>query len=263
MKALHPKVQELKDRTAGEYHTFRYLQSTLPLPKKKVEPRYADNPRVVEGYLAVFGVKDLDKTVAVKGCFAKSIQERGPKSNAKNKILHLWMHNMFEPLGQYLELEEDDYGLRFAAEFDDTEGMPTRILDQTRSGTINQYSFGFTYVWDKMEFDEKNEAILMYECDLFEGSSVSIRASNPETYTIRTKEDFKNTFGQLNNETEDFINSLPRQYRMEIRQLVTRYKSLAEFKPSQEERPLSKTLDLSFKPTLDHTVDYSKLMSNV
>jgi len=243
-KKLHPKIQELKDRTAGQYLTSRYIESIPKRAGSPVEPKYKDNTRVIEGYLAVWGVKDSYGTIAMRGCFAKSISDRGPSSNAKNKIIHLFMHNMFEPVASYLELEEDDYGLRFAALVDDVEGMPERVLVQTRSGTLNQYSYGFNYVWDKMEYVENRDAVLMHECDLYEGSSVSIKASNPETFTIRTKEDLDNKLIELGHEAEAIISTIPRKHQMEIRQLITSYKSLAELKPLEGKR----ALDLSIEP---------------
>lgn len=244
-KELHPKIKELKDRTAGEFLTCRYLQP-LPKPKKGIRavetPKYKDDPRVIEGYLAVFGVKDSYGTVAVKGCFAKSIRDRGPESNAKNKIIHLFGHNQLDPVGSYVELSEDDYGLYFACRADDVAGTPERVLVQTRSGTLNQFSYGFEYIWDRMEYDEKDDAILMYDVYLEEGTSLGIRASNPETYAIRSKEELVVALADLGKEAEEVIESLPRNFRMEIRQLIMRYKSLAKFEPAK------KLLDLKSEP---------------
>lgn len=233
MKTLHPKIKELQLRTAGEYLTSKYVDKTGQRVRTdfKVLPS-TDDPSIIEGYLAVFGIKDSYGTVAVKGCFKKSLNERGPKSSAKDKIIHLWMHDRYEPIGQYEELFEDDYGLRFKLRVDPVPfGRPEQVRIQTKSGTLNQYSFGFEYVWDKMEYVEDDDDILMMECNLFEGSSISILASNTETYTIRSAEDFKNEVEALGIEAEEFIKSMPRAKQIEFRQLITRYKALAEIKP--------------------------------
>jgi HK97 family phage prohead protease len=248
MKILHKKIQELKERTAGEYLICRYVDNgtdfTIRLQTIPDNP-WKDNPRVIRGYLAVWGVPDTYGTVAIRGCFSKSLKDRGPESGAKNKIIHLWIHDMKEPVGSYLELVEDDYGLRFACLVDDVAGTPERVLKQTKSGTLNQYSYGFNYVWDKMEYNETRKVIEMYECDLYEGSSLSIKASNPETYTIRSKEDLTKALLELGNEAEDVIESLPRNARLEVRQLISRYKSLAENKPLEKRM----ALDLSGEPS--------------
>lgn len=249
MKTLHPKIQELKDRTAGQWLEARY--SDYKTITKEIEKRvsamdnpWKDDPFVIRGYLAVWNLKDTYGTIARQGCFAKSIAERGPKSSAKNKIIHLFMHDKKEPVGQYLELVEDDYGLRFACRVDDVQGTPIRVLKQTQSGTINQYSYGFRYVWDKMEFNEALNAIDMFECELWEGSSITVDAAMPETYTIRSKEDLIKVLTDLGNEAEDIVNALPKSKQMEVRQLITKYKTLAESKPLVS-KP---ALDLSSKP---------------
>ena len=229
MKTLHPKIQELQRRTAGEYLTCRYVDSNnKPIIADHRVKASSDDPFVIEGYLAVFGMRDSFKTSAEKGCFTKSLNDRGPKSSAKDKIIHLWMHDRYEPIGQYEELYEDSYGLRFKMRFDDVpNGRPEQVRRQTKSGTINQYSYGFQYVWDKMEYDEKEDTIRMFECDLYEGSSVSVLASNSETFTIRSAEEFETTLYDLGMEADQIISSLPKRKQMELKQLLTRYKSLA------------------------------------
>ena len=74
--------------------------------------------RRISGYAAIFGNKDKAGDILIKGCFSKSIQERGPQSNANDKIVHLWMHNMNEPVGKIVTLIEDDKGLYFEADID-------------------------------------------------------------------------------------------------------------------------------------------------
>jgi len=236
MKELHSKIKDLKLRAAPVTLSGSYISETGELIDLKITATEED--RTVKGYLAVWGVKDDRGTVAIKGCFAKSIQERGPGSNSKYKIVFLWQHKQDEPIGQFTELVEDDYGLRFTAILDE---VPTadRALKQIRSGTINQFSYGFTYVWDKMEFDEDMDAILMFEAGLWEGSAVTI-GSCVETYAIRSKEQYAEQADLLNDETEDFIKSIPRSRQLELRQLFAKHISLNENKPLELRQ---KTLD--------------------
>lgn len=56
--------------------------------------------RTISGYAAIFGNVDKVWDMLIKGCFAKSIRERGPLSNANDKIILLWMHNMAELLAE-------------------------------------------------------------------------------------------------------------------------------------------------------------------
>lgn len=208
--------------------TCRYVD----LKGNEVKPDYklrqvSDNE--VEAYIAVFGVRDSYGTVAVKGCFAKSIKERGPQSNANDKIVHLWCHQSHEPVGQYTELVEDDYGLRARIKFDvDAGGTPMRVYRQTKSGTVNQYSYGFDYVWDRMEYDEETDSILMYDLVLVEGTSLALGASNPATHTIRSRQDYLKRIEELSLDVEDVLKGLPRSKQFELRMLIGEYKTLAE-----------------------------------
>ncbi|KKL23957.1 hypothetical protein LCGC14_2420180, partial [marine sediment metagenome] len=71
----------------------------------------------VEGYASAFDVIDHQGDVVRKGAFTKTIAERGP-----GKIPLMAMHfarggDIAECVGVVTRLEEDDYGLKFRAEF--------------------------------------------------------------------------------------------------------------------------------------------------
>ena len=77
--------------------------------------------RTISGYAAVFNNRDKAGDILLKGCFAKSIQDRGPESQANDKIIMLWQHDQHEPIGRISVLKEDDRGLYFEAVIDDVE----------------------------------------------------------------------------------------------------------------------------------------------
>lgn len=192
----------------------------------------SDSERIVEGYLSVFNVKDYSGETIVKGAFSKSINDRGPNSASKYKILMLWQHDMSEPIGQFTELKEDDYGLYFKAVLDP---IPTadRCLIQIKSGTINQFSIGYTYVWDKVKYDEASDSVMLLEVELFEGSAVTMGA-NPETYAMKCMENIVEAKKELDFETEDFISRMPKDKKLELRNLISKHISLAQVEPSKE-----------------------------
>lgn len=251
---IHPKIKALKQRSAPiTYSTLAVrADGTLTDNKMSVEDR------TVKGYLIVWGVVDSYGTMFMKGCCAKSLNDRGPQSNSKYKITFLWQHRQDDPLGQFTVLKEDDYGLYFEAVVDDPEDVPTakRALSQINSGTINQFSAGFDYVWDKMEYDDKTDSILLKEIDLWEGSAVTIGA-NTETYAIRSAADLEAARDALHDETEDFIRSIPRSKQLELRQLFARHISLATAEPDE---PRSRPLDKG-EPVATG-IDYSYLSKN-
>lgn len=224
-KLLDPKVLELKLKTKP-FHSSR-LAKEVDLKIKATKNEKGED--VIEGYLAVFGVIDMSREIFVKGAFAKSIKEHGPESKSKYKIKMFWQHKQDDPIGQFLELKEDDYGLYFKAKLDAVPSG-TRTLLQTKSGTLNQYSVGFLPVWDKVKYDEKQDAYYLYEVELFEGSPVSI-PDNMETYTIKNSKQFNIAVEALSEETEKFISTIPRSKRMLLRELITKHISLSKAEP--------------------------------
>lgn len=250
MKQLHDKIKELQLRIGHApiaYSSFRFES------RAKVD----DNTRLIKAYFAVWGVPDNIGTVCVRGCFSKSLQERGPGTQAKQKILVLYMHDQRDPLCVPTILQEDDYGLY--GEFTPDDGVPSgdRTVTQVRSGTINQFSFGFNYVWDKMEYDDQRKVVLMKECDLYEVSPVSI-GSNKETFAVRSITNPEQEVEFLREETEDFIKACPRGRQLELRQLIERHISLAKSEPLEElrralgkDKPIEDGLSVMYKSILN------------
>lgn len=179
--------------------------------------------RVIKGYAAVWGNKDLSGEKLVKGMFAKSISDRGPMSKAKYKITFLKQHCLDEPLALVALLKEDSYGLYFeTAPLDDIQ-IANEVLLQVKSGTLNQFSVGFMPIWDKAEYDESDDSIAFKEGDLYEISVVTI-GDNPETYAIKSIKEKDDLF----DETENFLSSMPRKPQIEARKLFNKYQSLTK-----------------------------------
>lgn len=180
----------------------------------------------VTGYLAVFGVKDDAYDILIKGCFSKSLQDRGPDSTTHRKIAFLWMHDMKDPIGRFTILKEDDYGLYFEAILDDPESVPSakRAASQLQSGTLDQFSIGYDYVWEnnKMVWDDNLEAWIVKEVILWEGSVVTL-GCNEFTYYAGMKDIEKyEAKSKLKKDTEDFIQSIPTKYQFQLRQIIAK-----------------------------------------
>lgn len=144
---------------------------------------------IVIGYFSKFGNVDSDNDIMQRGCYAKSISEKGPNS-ARSRIAHLWSHDTREPIGKLLKLEEDSYGLRFESKMSrSTKGRDVLIMYEEE--IINEHSVGFRAIkWeDKVEDESKPwDRIRTYkECELWEGSSV-VFGANHDTPTIGVKD---------------------------------------------------------------------------
>jgi len=207
--------------------------------------------RTITGYAAIFGNKDMAKDILVKGCFAKSINERGPESKTNRKIAFLWMHEMSEPLGRITKLYEDEKGLYFEATLDKIPEAD-RALEQMKSGTLNQFSIGYQYVWDKMEYDESEDAFIIKEVNLFECSVVT-QGANDETFFAGLKSDqIESEENKLFRDTEKALKQLPIEQAYEIRQLIAKHISLTNSKPIE-------SLKEEVKP---NTIDYKQIINS-
>lgn len=177
----------------------------------------------MRGYGVIWGQKNEFGEKFVKGAFAKSIREHGPGSNAPYQIKFIYNHRTCDPLSLFAILKEDDIGLYFETVPLDPIDVSDKVLVQLRSGTLNNFSLGFNFVWDRVEWDDADDSLVVLEGILYEISVVTIPA-DMETYAARSIEDM----GELNDDIEDYIDQLPRKFRLEARALFARQKSLVD-----------------------------------
>lgn len=177
----------------------------------------------------------------------------GPDSNSNYKIKFRYNHG--PSLALFRKLEEDATGLYFETYPLDDVPEAKRTITQLKSGTLNNFSVGFNYVWDKMEWDSENEAIVIKEAVLYEGSVVDIPADTG-TFAYRSAEENE----ELIDEVEDFIDSLPRKFKLQARKLFAANMSLSDNEPLEQKR---KALMQSGKPAEDKAIDYAYLSNNL
>lgn len=194
---------------------------------------YNGESRTISGYAAIFNNKDKAGDILLKGCFAKSISDRGPESTANDKIIMLWQHDTHEPIGRISVLKEDDRGLYFEAVIDDVE-RGNQAIKQLESGTLNQFSIGYSYVWEKCEYDSERDAFIVKEVVLYEISVVSIGCNGLTEY-LGLKAEGIDPYEALKNDIESAIKGLPISKKEEIQTIIAKALSLGQFKP---EKPL-------------------------
>lgn len=99
-----------------------------------------DDSRTFEAVVMVYDVVDDYETVFDAGCFAASLTERMPRI--------CWAHDWSDPLGRYVDYVDTDETLTLIGEFDDFDAVPRarQAYAQLRSGTIDQFSVGFSNV---------------------------------------------------------------------------------------------------------------------
>lgn len=125
---------------------------------------------VITGYLSDFDTKDYDGDVIVKGAYKKTITERNQ--------FFLNQHNWAQPHGKFSLLQEDSKGLYFESNplINTTYSQDTLKLYE--AGIIKEHSVGFITIND--EYSQKDNARIIKEIKLLEGSNVTLGA-NPNT----------------------------------------------------------------------------------
>lgn len=248
MSNLHTKIQEIKRRAAPinynavSVNEFGELQERINLL----------DLRIIEGYAVIWDKPNEYREKFIKGSFSKSIKERGPGSGANYEIKFLYQHSQGDPLSLFEELREDEIGLYFRTKPLDDVPSADRVIKQIRSGTLNNFSQGFDYVWDRMEYDEKEDVIIMKEARLFEISVVAIPA-DMNTYTIRSLDQLEDLY----EDTKDFIDSLPSKFKDKASEIITRHKSLVNLTPLEERLKAPKE-----DAPVEKGIDYKYLIQN-
>lgn len=152
------------------------------------ELKKLDEGGIFEGYASVFGVKDSDGDVIVKGAF-KNALARMADGGKRPKML--WQHNPSIIIGKWVEMFEDERGLYVKGTlFTDIEkGAEAYAL--MKHGELDGMSVGFNI--DNAYTEDRNRVI--DDLDLWEISVVTWGA-NPEALvssvkSIDTERDFE------------------------------------------------------------------------
>src|SRR5690625_4360230 len=181
MWTIYPVIRNIASQFIifRKTHIYMLQFKTLPKAVKDIDM----SGRVVTGYYSAFGNVDSDNDIVMPGAFTRTIQERCP--NGKNRIMHLWQHDPWRPIGKPSVLREDEKGLYFETYFPDTT-LGNDTLKLYEAGIINEHSIGFNVI----KSEEKAEHTELTELMLWDGSSVTWR-SNEGTPATGIKSVFK------------------------------------------------------------------------
>ena len=206
--------------------------------------QFDKDSRTISGYAAIFGNVDKANDMLIRGCFAKSIRDRGPESAANDKIICLWMHDMKEPIGTITKLIEDEIGLYFEAKIDEIE-LGDRCLIQLESGTINQFSIGYDYVWERCKWVEVNveDIFMVNEVILYEISPVSIGCNPATFYTGLKSTEIESESIKLQDKIIDAIKDLPINKKSLLQSLFSEIWTLAKIYPAEATKDAKKPIE--------------------
>lgn len=122
-----------------------------------------------EGYASTFGNEDLGGDIVMPGAFEASLDEH--KRNGTMPAM-LWQHRPDEPIGPWLEMVEDERGLKAKGRLlIDGDPLARRAHSHLKAKSISGLSIGF--VPKRWEWDEDEEVRRLTEIDLWEASIVT------------------------------------------------------------------------------------------
>jgi len=142
-----------------------------------------------EGYGSVFGNRDRDGDIVLKGAFTESLKAGLPAL--------LWQHDQKSPIGRFDVVREDKRGLYVKGRLS-MKGRGAEAYDLLKMGALNGLSIGF--VTKEASRDAASGARTIMKADLMEVSLVTFPANElarVEAVKSQTKE-----FGQM--ETTEF-----------------------------------------------------------
>jgi hypothetical protein len=120
----------------------------------------------VEGYASLFGAIDQANDMVMPGAFTQTLRLRDIR-----RVPMLFQHDPAEPIGIWLELEEDWLGLRVRGRLIPEVLRARELLALLRAGTADGLSIGFRTV--KARVDPKTRVRKLVELDLWEISLVT------------------------------------------------------------------------------------------
>jgi hypothetical protein len=130
-----------------------------------------------EGYGSTFGGEpDSYGDVIVKGAYAESLKAHRAKGTMPKMF---WQHDAGQPIGKWLEAQEDDKGLLMRGRLNMGVQRGREAYALLKEGDIDGLSIGFRL--KKHEVDDETGVWFLKEIDLLEVSVVSIGANENAT----------------------------------------------------------------------------------
>ena len=121
---------------------------------------------VFVGYASLFGRRDGQGDIVLPGAFAASLNRRQPAD-----VRMLFQHNPSEPIGTWVEMLEDERGLRVTGRLDTNVQRGRELLSLLESRGLDGLSIGFKTVTARR--DRTTGARLLTQVELWEISLVT------------------------------------------------------------------------------------------
>ena len=170
----------------------------------------AASDNTIEGYAAYFGNVDSYGDIIEQGAFSKTLGENS------RRVKVLWQHDINEPIGKPIAMEQDSKGLYIKAKISMTD-TGKKAMELMRDGVIDEMSIGYDIIKD--EYKGKNR--MLKELRLWEFSPVTFAAN--EKARITSAKNFNELLYDIKNaDKNEIINAIQK-----LNELLT------EFEPTK------------------------------
>lgn len=156
---------------------FGMETKTLNFEVKEID----EEAGIFEGYAATFSkTPDNYGDVIEKGAFKQTLKDGG------KRVKILWNHNVMEPIGKPLELNEDEVGLHIKGQLSLGVQRAREVLSLMKDGVITEMSIGYDTITEGWEKGIRH----LRELRLWDASPVTF-AANPEASITGVKADLE------------------------------------------------------------------------
>jgi HK97 family phage prohead protease len=195
--------------------------------ERPFEVKAVEDSGIFEGFGSVFGNVDSYKEIVAPGAFAESLA--GWKASGRLPPI-LWQHRSGEPIGPYLEMDEQPVGLHVRGQLlvDDVQrAKEARALMKAKA--VNGLSIGFVTRDDS--YDKATGIRTLKKVDLWEVSVVTFPA-NPaaQISSVKSAIDAIETV----RDAEAFLRDVGRLSNAQAAAFIGRFKSLSGQRESDE-----------------------------
>jgi len=141
-------------------------------PLNKCNIKMDDASGEFEGYASVFNSNDSVNDTILPGAFSKTL------SGGINPKMFVNHNHRDVPVGDWLEMREDDYGLFAVGKIDMNHRDGPTVYSALKRKAMDGLSIGFRMTKDDYEWKENNDGRVIKNMDLFETSVVSYPAES-------------------------------------------------------------------------------------
>ncbi len=118
------------------------------------------------GYASLFDRIDMSRDVILRGAFRRTLAARGASG-----IRMLFQHDPAEPIGTWMAIEEDAFGLKVRGRLSAGSARAREVLALIRDGALDGLSIGFKT--GRARTDPRSGIRRIHEVDLWEISVVT------------------------------------------------------------------------------------------